>query len=284
MKKLCIICMSLMIAIAVKAQEWTLVTDAATLQAGDQIVLAYTDKGHTAGLTITSGGTKALEAAISTFEGTAITDLGTNTAVFTLGGQAGAWTLTNQNGETLGATALKQLSWTRGTTTWTISIVGGQATMNSTNSEYGQMQYNAQYSRFCNYKAGGTMKPIEIYRSGSAAEKFALTYQGFLYKKTKCEDPTYAAGSKVRLSSGTKQREDGLWISGWEYQGVAYKLGAEFTMPEADVELTPVWGEKPQAIGNVQSDKAQWTKVIRNGQLIIIRDNVEYNILGGRLQ
>ena len=36
-------------------------------------------------------------------------------------------------------------------------------------------------------------------------------------------------------------------------------------------------------VENVQSDNVQSTKVLRNGQVIIIRDNKEFNVLGQQL-
>lgn len=115
-------------------------------------------------------------------------------------------------------------------------------------------------------------------------ESYALTYQGFPYKKTACENPVYLAGQTVRLSAGTVQNDEGLWLCGWQYQGVTYPNGANFTMPAADVELVPVWGDKPQALSETAATKSEWKKELRNGQLLLIRDGQMYNILGGRVQ
>ena len=286
MKKICIFCLSLLTAMTAMAEEWTLVTDPATLQAGDLVVLACNTEGVTAGEYNSTKGYFASVASIFGDKNSTITSLGNGSVVLTIGGQAGAWTFT-LDGQLIGASAPKKLLLGRGTTTWTISIIGGDATITNTNPDYGSIQYNKQHNslRFLNYTSNQT--PVQLYRM-QAADKFSLTYQGFPYKRTLCEEPTYSAGTQVRLSSGTKQREDGLWISGWDYQGTFYAVGAEFTMPQADVELTPVWGEKPQTQGveTVQSSKADnaWTKIFRNGQLVIIRDGVEYNVLGGRIK
>ena len=45
----------------------------------------------------------------------------------------------------------------------------------------------------------------------------------------------------------------------------------------------PKAGEEPQGITDVQGDKAQCTKFFRNGQVIIVRDGKEYNVLGTQL-
>ncbi|MBQ6724726.1 MAG: hypothetical protein IJQ84_09500, partial [Paludibacteraceae bacterium] len=50
---------------------------------------------------------------------------------------------------------------------------------------------------------------------------------------------------------------------------------------DADIELTAIFEEDPgTGIDEVQSDKVQSTKVLRNGQLYIIRDGKTYNAIG----
>ena len=99
---------------------WTLVTDASTLKAGDQIIIASNAKSKTASATITSQYMTEVSSTFSSDKKT-ITSVGSGTAILTLGGSAGAWTLTNESGKKLGATAVKKVAWDSGTTTWTIS-------------------------------------------------------------------------------------------------------------------------------------------------------------------
>ena len=42
-------------------------------------------------------------------------------------------------------------------------------------------------------------------------------------------------------------------------------------------------GEKPEGIEDVQRDNVQCTKIFRNGQVIIVRDGKEFNVLGAQL-
>ena len=42
-------------------------------------------------------------------------------------------------------------------------------------------------------------------------------------------------------------------------------------------------GDDEQGIGEVQNDKVQSTKILRNGQLIILRGERQYNVLGTQL-
>ena len=137
MKKHFLLCLSLIAAMAVSADDWTLVTDASDLQEGDAIVIAYSEAGVTAGLEVGEGKSSYyLQAVESTFGNDVISSVGEGTAQLTLGGSAGAWTLTNQDGKKLGVTDVKNIAWDEGTTTWTISIIGGDATISSTNEKY----------------------------------------------------------------------------------------------------------------------------------------------------
>lgn len=283
MNKFITCCLSLMIAMTVMADEWTLVTDASTLKAGDQIVFGYASDGYTAGLTISSGTTKALLAVQSTFSGEKITSLNADAAILTLSGSASGWTFTNQDGKALGASALKKLAWGEGTTTWTISISNGTAAVASTNSSYGKLQYNYNQGnpRWANYNS--TQKDGQIYRRASTtppAETYSLSYQGFPYRKTLCEEPTYEAGTVLTLSNATPT-QGGKTLTGWRYDGVVYEPGASFTMPAADVVLAPIWDHGTDI--DQTNIRTQAVKILRNGQLVIIRDGVEYNAQGTRI-
>lgn len=117
--------------------------------------------------------------------------------------------------------------------------------------------------------------------TAKAEEVYTLTYEGYPYRKTLCENPSYAAGTSVTLSIGQPVK-DGVSLKAWKYDEVEYLPGATFVMPEADVVLVPVW-QSTVAVENVQTE-TQILKYLRDGQLIIVRDGVEYNAQGGRLQ
>ena len=128
---------------------WVIVKDASTLKAGDKIVLASSSKGVVAGALNSS----ILDSVSSTFstEMDYISSLSDDALQLTLGGSAGTWTLSNSYGNLLGATAVKKLAWDAGTTTWTISISDGNATISNTNSSYGRFLYNVNSPRFTTY-------------------------------------------------------------------------------------------------------------------------------------
>ena len=150
-----------------------LVTDASTLKAGDQIILTATanEKTYVA----------------SSLSGKYLTSIECDPAaptaaaeVFTLGGKAGAWTLTGSGGKQLYTKAAKALNTTGNSTgTWTISIdKDNLATVASTDSKCGRILYNVNTPRFLNYTSATNKSMLlpSIYKlnaGGSALEQVA---------------------------------------------------------------------------------------------------------------
>ena len=173
--------------------NWTLVTDASTLAAGDLLVMACTSKGATAG-DISS---QIMASVTSTFGDNEISSLGDGTVQFTLGGSAGAWTLSNGN-KKLGATAVKKVAWDSGTQTWSISISGGDATIQNGTESYGRFLYNATSPRFTTYTSNATSSMLlpQLYRKGAGA-----TYSNY---STTCENSGTDV-ENVELAPGTRK-------------------------------------------------------------------------------
>ena len=168
MKKFLLSIFAVLFAFAgVQAQTWTKVTDASTLKAGDQLVIACESKGVVAG-DITS---QYLSKVATTFADNTISSLPADAVVLTLGGTSGAWTLSNENSELLGATALKKVAWGSGTTTWSISIDNGDATIQNGTSSYGRFLYNNTNPRFTTYtsNASSSMLLPQLYRLEAAS-------------------------------------------------------------------------------------------------------------------
>lgn len=274
MKKHFLLCLSLIAAMAVSADDWTLVTDASDLQEGDAIVIAYSEASVTAGLEVGKGKSSYyLQAVESTFGNDVISSVGEGTAQLTLGGSAGAWTLTNQDGKKLGVTNVKYIAWDEGTTTWTISIIGGDATISSTNENYGTLRYNTQSPRFTTYEKSSQTKTVQIYR-GKASQKHTLSYKDYPYMKSVCELPTYSAGQKVILSAG-KPKKEGNVFKGWKNGEDIYQPGAEFTMPDADVELVAIWEAGEETL----SDETGIENLeINNETVIAVNDVYSYEL------
>ena len=146
-------------------QTATLVKDASTLKAGDQIILAAEANSKTYAAGAWSG--KFLSSVETTF--TALAD---GVQIFTLGGKAGAWTLTGADGKQISTSAAKALNNTgAGASTWTISIdADGNATVASTDTSCGRILYNVNSPRFLNYTSATTKSMLlpSIYRVGAA--------------------------------------------------------------------------------------------------------------------
>lgn len=147
------------------APKATKITDASELKAGDQIILTATanSKTYAAG---------SLSSKYLTSIETDPTDPADKVEIFTLGGEAGAWTLTASDGKQLYTNAAKALNNTgKGTGTWTIAIDdSGLATVASTNTSAGRILYNVNNPRFLNYVSDTNKSMLlpSIYRLDAA--------------------------------------------------------------------------------------------------------------------
>ena len=139
----------------------TLITDASTLKAGDQIILAASASGKTYAAGSLSGN-------FFTNIETDPTDPADTVEIFTLGGEAGKWTLTASDGKQIYTADAKALNNTgKGTGTWTIAIDdSGLATVASTDSACGRILYNVKFPRFLNYTSATNVSMLlpSIYR------------------------------------------------------------------------------------------------------------------------
>ena len=197
----------------------TLVTDASALKAGDQIILtaAANDKTFVAG----------------SLSGKFLSSVESDPAspseaveVFTLGGDATAWTLTGSDGKQLYANDAKALNNTEnGTGTWTISIDENDlATISSTDSSCGRILYNVNSPRFLNYTSATNKSMLlpSIYKlSGGKTETVeaptASPAPGRVEKGTKVTF-TAADGLTIKYHTG-----DGVWK---EYDGNPIELNS----------------------------------------------------------
>lgn len=150
---------------------YDLVTDASTLEAGDKLVIANSANSAAAG-SLSSSVLSSVDASISddTLE------LSDDMTVFTLGGSEGNWTLADSNGQLLGATAVKKLAWDSGTTTWSISISGGSATIQNGTESYGRFLCNTSTPRFTTYTSSTSSSMLlpELYRESSNVRSVSL--------------------------------------------------------------------------------------------------------------
>lgn len=150
------------------SNEYTLITSDTELVDGDYYVIAYvSDSTKVTAAPIQSGKVFLDVDSTSVFEenNTIISEVGNSTIEFKLVADGNNWKF-DYNGSYLGATDAKKVAFGSGTLTWTIDIdSNGIATIESTTSSYGALQYNANDPRFLNYTS--TQKSISLYHKPS---------------------------------------------------------------------------------------------------------------------
>lgn len=265
----------------VQADDWSLVTDASTLAVGDQLIIASNTDSVVASQNMA---TKAyLENVTAEFSSdyASLTSYDNDAAIFTLGGEAGKWTLTNASGKLLGCTTAKKLAWGSGTTTWKITIdSNGDATISCTNTGYGDLQYNAANPRFTTYTSAQTSP--QLYRLQNSASGYTFIYSGYMGNTTHCGGGKQcAAGDTIIISSGTPTKVGDNFL-GWIYNGQIYQPGDQFIMPSSNVTLVAKWQYSTAAEETIEENSVH--KIIRDGGLYIIVDGVTYDSLGRKVE
>ena len=165
MKKLSFLFLAIASALALQAETFIKVTDATTLQDGDQVVLGYeTGAKVSAGFSSTK---KYIDATAATFDGDNVT-LSEPTTI-TLKKNGSYWNLyigTKPVGHKSGSSDLDVNQKT--TTDFAISIENGNAKLISQtpgkNNNEVFFAYNASSPRFALYHSGSNMKEVAIYR------------------------------------------------------------------------------------------------------------------------
>ncbi len=150
----------------VPSDVFELVTDAAGLQEGDDIIIEATY--NNAHYCLSNVMHSTINTSYADCEQVQIVDnaisLSENSkvAVLKLGKQDGAWTLTNAAGQKLGVKGAKKLSLEEGIATWFLNITSGKATLGSTTETYGRILYNNNNNspRFCNYTTNTSQSMI----------------------------------------------------------------------------------------------------------------------------
>ncbi len=162
---------------------WNLARSESDLFAGAQVIITSNAKDRVAG-DITSTYLSEVSATFS--DGEALNSVPEDAMIFTLGGSKGAWTLTNEEGQLLGASALKTMTWDNGTTTWDISIAEGAATIYSTNDSYGRILHNATAKRFTTYASNTSASMLlpQIYMNGGGVTYYTTELAACSHSRT----------------------------------------------------------------------------------------------------
>lgn len=149
---------------------FTLVTDDSTLAAGDEIIIA-----NTAGNKALGDFTGSIRQAVDiTVSNNAITTVG-DASILTLsaGSSSGTWAF--HDGEGYIATSTNKNNIARsgsvsGTSSWSVSIIGGDATIVAQSGSYNHLCYNSGSPRFSGYASiSNQVQAVAIYRRSGAS-------------------------------------------------------------------------------------------------------------------
>lgn len=160
-------------------------TDVAMLEKGQQVIIVYPQTPAVASKTLTntylsnetSGFTVKTDGSIE------VPKTSSTIGIFTLGGNTGAWTLTNSAGQKLSADA-STLSWNGTNSTWTIEVNSSGNTVMKAAGSY-QLYYNTGNPRF------------KTYTSSQASIKLYITFSGEKKANSLTFDKTGAQSIKV---------------------------------------------------------------------------------------
>ena len=144
---------------------------------------------------------------------------------------------------------------------------------------------------FIDEKSGNATQNIETVLSADSAAKFTMDYTLGDWSATAAADATQAVCEETAAEfepNGIYMVEaDGVFaaiIRGSEFMDrFALYDGVNYTVRKANARGgfgEPAGGEPGEAIENTEVRNTQTTKLIRNGQIIIVRDGKEYNVLG----
>lgn len=237
---------------------WTIVTDASTLAAGDKIVIVSNSKGKVAA-GIESDYLKETSAQFSSDLST-IESMFADASVFTLGGSANSWTLSNSDGALLGATAAKKLAFDKGTTSWKIAISeSNDATIQNGNKSYGKILYNVNSTRFSTYTSATNVSMLlpQIYRLESALPALATPTVDYEIQNLNsifvmwsqvegAKDYTVTCGDKTVKVTGDKYTFEGLaYSTEYTISVVANPADASVNAPSAAGIATATTGANP---------------------------------------
>ena len=237
---------------------WTIVTDASTLAAGDKIVIVSNSKKKVAA-GIESDYLKETSAQFSSDLST-IESMFADASVFTLGGSANSWTLSNSDGALLGATAAKKLAFNKGTTSWKITISeSDDATIQNGNNSYGKILYNVNSTRFSTYTSVTNVSMLlpQIYRLESALPALATPTVDYEIQNLNsifvmwsqvegAKDYTVTCGDKTVKVTGDKYTFEGLaYSTEYTISVVANPADASVNAPSAAGTATATTGANP---------------------------------------
>lgn len=218
------------------------VNDASSLSSGD--ILIFVDE--TANKAAGNISSQIMTANDVTISSSTISTTSTDIIELTLGGSSDSWTFSNSSSQLLGATAAKKLAWGSGTTTWSISISSGNATIQNGTNTYGKFLYNNGSPRFTTYTSDPTssMRLPQLYRKVCTVTYNHTSTSGTGSGTMTDSNSPYIAGRTVTVLSNAFTAPDGMMFNGWNTKsdgtGTSYAAGATFKIT-ANTVLYAQW-------------------------------------------
>lgn len=147
---------------------------ASSISSGDVVIIVYNTTPAVAG-GLTSGYFASLTTGITINDAkSVISAIPDGTEQFTIGGSSGAYTFTDQNNQILGVSGTTNyLDGDNATTTWNVTFSGTTASLTSTASSSGSLQYNTSNPRFKNYTS--SQGSVQLYKRVSTSPLSSIT-------------------------------------------------------------------------------------------------------------
>lgn len=164
-----------------------------------------------------------------------------------------------------------------------VSLNNGAATEYS-NAVFELNAEEDTYVKFAPKSAGSKLVIKQVMLNAAIADVlFPITYNAAEHGTVSGWTIAYP-GEEVKLSF---TMDEGYTVASCyanevEIVGIP-EVGESFTMPAENVTITATFADAATAIGNTNAE-IKAVKVIRNGQLIIIRDGVEFNAQGATVK
>ncbi len=227
--------------------EWIKITNASKLVAGRYYVIGESKKGMTATNSLTSGYLGNVESTIS--DGIIASNaLGTNTAIFELGGTTGSWTLYEVIGDNTGylnGTTTSNLSWSNNAATSPIAFdENGNVIIGEANGY--RILYNNSSPRFKPYTGQQSMNIPQLYMWAELSHSVTFDANGGVAESVPGVERTDEGKIIIPATEPTHEDVSKVFM-GW-YQisdpSTLYNAGEEFAT-DVDVTLYAKWSTVP---------------------------------------
>lgn len=203
------------------------------------------------------------------------------------------WTLTDQHGRMLGASATKTLAWDEGVTAWDIQLGYDGATITPANTSYGTLRYNApaeSYARFALYTSTSLtlpylyrrlqqLQPVEARTLTLDAEALTISLEEGQLALHPTLLPSTTTDKRILWQSSNEEvaTVNGGFVSLLAPGETTISATSHDGQASASVILTVT---APSAITSPQALTTRTRKVVSGHQVVILKDGRRYNTQG----